>query len=357
MTERAEYLSPIAAVAAQSAIIYGQSSRVRMLESIHPLRALALFALGLVPSLAGGTSLQERFLAYGDPPPLSEEQLLTKPEPLRDIEPPRYKDPMLLFKSPLLVYVSFIVNEDGTVGEVKVAVPSGRPSYDVHVVTHLLRPEPRFRPGTVRGKPAAMPYFYEFKYVPNGKEDAFLKKLDAVLDAALALEQRIELQLEELRAQARQEEEAERTARRERYRREAPYRYLPRTPLTDVEMAKRLLQLELLFTHCGSGLFRKLHGDLYQYAGGRIEVTQQNLTSLDRLNGYEWKGSVTFRYSLVRATYPRSREWDDWIQPRGNGGRLGIDLQKKKGKWVWDWNGQPQGEPVTCAEILPTLRH
>lgn len=318
--------------------------------------SVVLFAMTLLSPPATRASIQEEFLTFGEPQALSDEQLVMQPSVQSSGKALQYDDTSwkgVLFRSPLLTYLSLLINEDGSIGSIEVVASSGNSEYDDAIANQLRDSQRRFKPGTVRGKPLAMRYLYAASYVPEGKQDAYLKKKEAVAGIVETWTRQHEAELAQLRSQALEEQQAERSARRARYAQEAPYRILPSTPASDSEMAIRILKLRHLLTYCGNDTYHRYGNQLFQYAGGQgFVVNQSDLTPLDRINGYEWKGRVRLEYGLWRFKQWNSRQWSDWGYPSGNSPKIEIQLEKKKG--VWTWSRRPEGQWVSCEEIAPS---
>lgn len=320
------------------------------------IRSVVLFALTLLSPLATMASIQEEFLTFGEPQALSDEKIVTQPSFQSGGKALQYDDTSwkgVLFRSPLLTFLSLLINEDGSIGPIEVVASSGNSKYDEAIANQMRNAQRRFNPGTVRGKPAAMRYLYAASYVPEGKQEAYLKKKEAVAGIVETWTQQHEAELAQLRSQAHEEQQAERSARRARYPQEAPYRILPSTPVSDSQLATRILKLRHLLTYCGNDTYHRYGNQLNQYAGGPgFVVNQSDLTPLDRINGYEWKGLVRLEYGLWRFKQWNSTQWSDWSYPSGNSPKIEIQLEKKKG--VWNWSRRLEGQWVSCEEIAPS---
>ena len=61
-----------------------------------------------------------------------------------------------------------------------------------------------------------------------------------------------------------------------------------------------------------------------------MKASPKVLTAADKLNGFEWRGNIYFRFEAERIS--RSQEWRDAL---AHGGLFNVDVAKKQGQG-WD---------------------
>lgn len=128
-----------------------------------------------------------------------------------------------------------------------------------------------------------------------------------------------------------------------------------------IELVRR--EIAKLFTRCGDS-----HYVLYEPSGGlRIlhevkglttgDVFEEELDDLDRINGYEWSGSVVVVAKMSRAlSLNNEREWSDWrhgLVEAGFNNYWTVRLEKKKGQWIVG-DLSPLGtwyKPIACDRV------
>jgi hypothetical protein len=104
-------------------------------------------------------------------------------------------------------------------------------------------------------------------------------------------------------------------------------------------------------TKCGEDHFTKWGSDrIVQYKGASISVTPQRISETDRLNGYQYRGSILLSFRAQREY--RGGRWTDWRKPMGSGMSNGI--VKKSGRWdIKEVGGinSSNMDAVACAEV------
>jgi hypothetical protein len=104
-------------------------------------------------------------------------------------------------------------------------------------------------------------------------------------------------------------------------------------------------------TKCGEDHYSRWGADrIVQYKGASISVTSQRISETDRLNGYQYRGSMLLSFRAQREF--REGRWHDWRRPLGSGVSNGI--VKKGGRWdIREVGGVNSSNmaAVSCAEV------
>ena len=89
--------------------------------------------------------------------------------------------------------------------------------------------------------------------------------------------------------------------------------------------------------------------DCVQHKGVNISLRSEPLSEADKMNGFEWKGSMIVTFHLSR-THWRSKGWSDWSQ---DGTFRSFALDKKKGEYHCDFVEalQNQYEKIPCSKV------
>jgi hypothetical protein len=322
-----------------------------------------ILAYAFIDTGAAGARDSVELLHVGEPDQMSAEQIVTLPESRHDNSALELKYDnsswFWLKKSSWKAYLAITILENGRVGNIEVAVPSGSMEFDSAIVVQaesaISYADWRFTPGIVRGKPKAMQILMPVS-VSSGKEGALNEKNRLLAPLVSEWERSRQAQIDEWRMKALDEQSRELAERRAIYPREAPYRLLPSQQISDSEMAARLFQAFNLHTHCGRSVVQK--GELsgwHEYRDVKVLASADKLSDIDRLNGYEWKGTIEMSYPLYRYRGKSSVAWSDWGKGSSRLGRL----EKKKGNWSISYTnislGISSDTPVyiRCAD-MPT---
>ena len=79
---------------------------------------------------------------------------------------------------------------------------------------------------------------------------------------------------------------------------------------------------------------------VYEFRNIKVHVTPQSLSEADKLNGVEWRGSVSLKADAVRryrslSSYSGELDmtWSPWFSTNTSSAEEYMDLQKSQGEW------------------------
>ena len=119
--------------------------------------------------------------------------------------------------------------------------------------------------------------------------------------------------------------------------------------------------IETYYANCdGSSFFKrnKLLVQVKDYV--RVVTYPQALTEVERLNGFQWKGTVGLVTDkrILRGYNSTQNTWQDWVtEASGESTVMDIRIQKRNGTWTVLTNMvfDMEQTPITCADI-PVLK-
>ena len=80
-------------------------------------------------------------------------------------------------------------------------------------------------------------------------------------------------------------------------------------------------------------------GNLSEIKGLDVQIQDNGITDADKLNGFEWSGSIVIRCNSIRDFY---NAWSEWRMGCGQNGLSAtyVPLSKWKGQWLFYSNGR-----------------
>ncbi len=269
----------------------------------------------------------------------------------------QFERPRGWFKEPVTgcrrTVVAVHVNEKGAFVEARIERPSGSETFDEAALKYVAKGQ-RYSPASVDGRFMEAWTLQVFKFQDEGceRQDSAAERLStlsynppilALIEEAKA--KNAALQVEQQKAFDEQEQR--------RYVVEEPYRTRPSTGLTLERQAVYATELYYNLVHCGDSRFdAEPEYFIHEYKDVRFTYKDADqLTKIDRANGYEWRGRVVFDCEMTRvhgSSGSEQRGWGDWESCR----RQVNYVWKRHGKWhVSGSLGERPRRPLSCATV------
>jgi hypothetical protein len=326
-------------------------------------RIMALILLS--PALVGSQLLaaEDAFSEI----PVSERVVSRMPDP--KWTPPRaaaaiyqFERPGGLFKKPITgcgsTDIAIHVSAKGSFIEAKVDRPSPFPNFDAAALKYVAKGQ-GYTAAKLDGKPLDAWMLQRFKFADGDDDEC--PKPEATADSRSTPRYNAEIyaQIEETKAKnAALQREQQKTLdeqERLRYLTEEPYRKRLPPGIAIERQAMYATELYYNLLHCGDSRYdAERQYFIHEYKGVHFAYKDADLlTKIDRANGYEWRGRITFFCEMTRvhgSSDVAQRGWNDWESCRPQANRV----WKRHGKWYVD--GFPGGRPrppLSCATIPP----
>jgi hypothetical protein len=251
-------------------------------------------------------------------------------------------------------YISARILATGELAESKVSISSGFDHLDKSALDYVTNAN-RYAAAHVEGKPIELWVLQPMKFshpdyecMPKVDGSSEANRLAAEYSAPLlALVEKA--RAESLRKQAESQRQLDEQEQK-RHAVEEPYRKRPPTGVAVERHAVYASELAKNLVHCGASRYDREEHFVIEYRGAQFtHESTDKLTEIDRANGYEWRGWVSFdckmqrAYRLPSAGQPGWSDWEKCSTPSGS-------VSKRHGKWHVIAAPRPH---LTCADIPP----
>jgi TonB family protein len=250
--------------------------------------------------------------------------------------------------------VSFQVLEDGSLANISVATPSGFPYMD-KAALRSMKAEGRWEPATFEGRPVALWRLQRFKF---GDEEGQCASATGNSADWQALQEEYNRPLLDLVKKAQAISEEARTVQQRvidaqeavRFKAEEPYRLALPPGASPLQAARKANDLYWNYLQCGSSRFVEGGDYLTEYRGVQVNYSgADELSRIDRANGYEWRFHFSFRCEMQRSySLDGMRGWSPWRACE----KMSTTVSKQHGLWQGEglWKRSPR-QIADCASI------